>query len=384
MNAKSIIMALVLMLTMSTTLFAQTSFGKYPYSTMKKVFYLLLLAALTVSCNSPFMRSQASEDSLFPIKEFSELTPEQIYPDIMLKNPAGLLLVRNWLIINDLQQDSLIFVLDMEKEGAIKRLAPVGQGPFDFLGINDMHFDGKELGIHDYRKRSYSYYSIKSDNINLDEESLTHKDSFRGMGSPFADGYIRSGTQDRNLMMQISSKGDTINYFAPYPGDTLGISQPYFIMRKGYTYITSPDKNRVVVAGNTSDWLCFFKNEKGEPKSTKEYFSFETERIFEAQYDGDRLRSFSINNSPSTLLTYRDMYATENQFYALYYGFAAESLDNPDNTCYILQFDWEGNYQKAYHLQEVISHFAVDEERGCIYATYTPKGEDPELLKYKL
>lgn len=45
---------------------------------------------------------------------------------------------------------------------------------------------------------------------------------------------------------------------------------------------------------------------------------------------------------------------------------------------------WANNYQKAYHLQEVISHIAVDEKRNCIYATYTPKGEDPMLLKYDI
>ena len=45
---------------------------------------------------------------------------------------------------------------------------------------------------------------------------------------------------------------------------------------------------------------------------------------------------------------------------------------------------WDSNYQKAYHLKEVISHIAVDEKRNCIYATYTPKGEDPMLLKYDI
>lgn len=116
------------------------------------------------------------------------------------------------------------------------------------------------------------------------------------------------------------------------------------------------------------------------------YFSYDTFTIVSDDpfNSGSSGRVLGPKHSTKTIASYQDLYATEQHLYALYYGFPELDKDNPNNTCYILQFDWEGNYQKAYHLQEVINRFAVDEQRNCIYATYTAKGEDPVLLKYEL
>jgi len=360
---------------------------------MNKRTYLIggLMAALLGL--SACKKSMVNEDgSLFPLKEYTELTGEQICPDVLMKTPDDLLIAGDWLLINDRQTDSLLHAINLNNLDNYKRLAPVGQGPYDFVSIMDMHYDGQELGIYDSMGKTYSYFKVDKGDIKLDETTFTHRDKFEkssnitisGSYSPFGDNYVTVGLEGTNALIVKDKTGEVVSSFAPYPGDTLGISDPLtFMLKRVWFCTTNPKKDIAVAAGSTSDWLAFYKLGAQGPEKIKEYYTFETEREADVRYnDKHQLISLSLDNGDA-IDTFSDLKPTENHLYVQYRGFRLDD-DNPDNPCYVLQFDWEGNLLKAYKFHELIGAFDVDEKRGYLYAHYTPDGEDPQLWRYKL
>ena len=239
-----------------------------------------------------------------------------------------------------------------------------------------MHTNGKELAIMDL---SNSYYEIKGNEITLDEKSFIRRDKVQGvLISPFGEGYVVNAINGNKMLAYLNAKGDTISSFCEYPGDTLGINDHrFFPIRKFYSFTTSPNKNSIAVYGGYSDWLAFYTLTSDGIKKEKEYFSFETEFTIDT-----KAVPMLIGPNEKTTTTYKDLYATDSHLYALFDGcLTKETTPHPT---YILQFSWDGRFQKCYRLGENVNHFAVDEERSCIYATYTAIGEDPVLMKYNI
>ena len=314
-----------------------------------------------------------------PPQRFTQLQGEIQYSDeLMLKSPSQMIILMNHLLINDYQNDSILYSISLDNTGDIKRLAPVGQGPFDFNRIRNMHSNGKELTIMDL---SNSYFEIKDNEIALDEKSFIRRDKVQGvLISPFGDGYVINAINGNRMLAYLNTEGDTISFFCEYPGDTLGIyDNRFFPIRKFYNFITSPNKKNLVVYGGYSDWLAFYTLTSDGIKKEKEYFSFETEFVIDM-----KAVPMQIGPNEKTTTTYKDLYATDSHLYALYDGYLTKETENIPHPTYIIQFSWRGDFQKAYRIKENVTHIAVDEQRSCIYATYTPKGEDPVLLKYEI
>jgi hypothetical protein len=286
-------------------------------------------------------------------------------------------------------------------------IAPVGTGPHDFYDIQNLLFLSKDslLAIYDMNYRKYSYYKVDKKQILIGKSNYQGSDYLKIRETnnnpvPFNDYYIMSMAKERKVLALVDRNMNVTEYFGEYPGEYPGEIDISFSLDQEFPFsesdlfklshyqliTTNPKQDRIVVSGKWSDWLAFFKKEGNEMKQITSYFSYDTfTKVSDDPFNsGIRGRVIGPKHSTKTIASYQDLYATERYLYALYYGFPELDKDNPNNSCYILQFDWDGNYQKAYHLQEVISHFAVDEQRNCIYATYTPKGEDPMLLKYKL
>lgn len=314
-----------------------------------------------------------------PPQRFTQLQGEIQYSDeLMLKSPSQMIILMNHLLINDYQNDSILYSISLDNTGDIKRLAPVGQGPFDFNRIRNMHSNGKELTIMDL---SNSYFEIKDNEIALDEKSFIRRDKVQGvLISPFGDGYVINAINGNRMLAYLNTEGDTISFFCEYPGDTLGIyDNRFFPIRKFYNFITSPNKKNLVVYGGYSDWLAFYTLTSDGIKKEKEYFSFETEFVIDM-----KAVPMQIGPNEKTTTTYKDLYATDSHLYALYDGYLTKETENIPHPTYIIQFSWRGDFQKAYRIKENVTHIAVDEQRNCIYATYTAKGEDPILLRYDM
>lgn len=354
--------------------------------TIKLCACALALTALT-ACGGA---NENVSDSLFPIKDYTELQGEQISEDILMKQPRTLLIVEDKLLINDRQADSLMHVVDLKDTDRFWRIAPSGQGPNDFLYLGNLQYDGNELMVSDFQRGKFLYYRIEGGDIALDEAHLTHHDDFRTSGNvkAFGKGYVNSIPYEDKAMTLLDTEGKAVGGFAEYPGDTIGYHKDNnisFTLRKGWNAEISPRRDKLVISGTTSDWLAFYRlNAAGEPEKVKEYFSFETERDFIAEYNGDQLTMFGVDSNDKTMITFDASYATDDHYYVTYKGKLAKEEAKPSDTCYLLQFSWDGKLQKAYLLHEMIGTFAVDEEHHTLYAIYTPQGEDPMLWRYSL
>lgn len=348
---------------------------------------LFSVIALLTACGGT---ESGNEVSLFPIKNYTEIQGEQICADILLKQPHSLLIVEDKLLINDRQVDSLMHMVDLKDNERFWRIAPVGQGPNDFLYLGNMQYDGKELMINDIQKGKFLYYNIEHGDILLDEAHLTHQDEFRLSGNvlAFGSGYVNGMPHGDKRLTLLDKEGKTTGEFGVYPGDTVGLHKDQdlsFTLRKPISLVVSPQRDKLAVTGITSDWLAFYHlNASGEPELVKQYYTFETENEFIAEYNGDQLAMFSVDKNDRTMETFGAIYSTNSYFYTIYKGKLMKEEPKPDDTCYLLQLTWDGKLQYAYLLHEMIDAFAVDEQRNCIYATYTAKDEDPVLLKYEL
>ena len=301
-----------------------------------------------------------------------------------------MLVIEKELLIADYQKDSLLHVVNIDNLKDTYRIAPYGAGPHDFNTIVHLQYldEDKLIAIYDRLASAMSYYQIADNKVELDKNTFVKKDRVKtlfGNLIPFGDNYATDGVFDNKMFKITNTTSDTLETFGEYPGDTTGISNPtdFYIQKLYKSIISNPQKDRMASAAERSDWLVFYKIDSKGILKLKEYFSYDCIADVKHLTVNNATATYSEPNE-RTIASYQDLYATEQHLYALYYGFPELDKDNPDNTCYILQFDWEGNYQKAYHLQEVINRFAVDEQRNCIYATYTAKGEDPVLLKYEI
>ena len=375
---------------------------------MRKTSYLIALLLLFISaCYNSANKTCENNGILSQTEDYNEILGEPVNSDIIIKSPTKLLIIGNYLLIAQFRQDSLIQVVDLRMKEEPYMIAPKGAGPHDFYDIKNLVFLSNDslLGIYDVNFRKYAYYYVKGDKLVLDATTFDRSDylnpkEFNCNPTPFGDYFVMSMCQDADVLALCDKELNVINYFGRYPGAYPGendINPAHFadfsfsdsdlFKLSHYQHIiTNPQQDRVAVAGMWSDWLAFFKQEADTMKQTASFFSYDSFTIVSDDpfNSGSSGRVLGPKHSTKTIASYQDLYATERHLYALYYGFPELDKDNPENTGYILQFDWDGNYQKAYHLKEVINRFAVDEERNCIYATYTPKGEDPVLLKYDL
>lgn len=351
--------------------------------------------------------NEDSTSSLFPLKDYQEVQAVQVFPDIIMRSPVNLLVINDNLLIAQVRNDSLIQVIDLNDKTLPYMIAGKGAGPDEFYEIYNLLYFPKDsmLAIYDRNYRSYSYYKVNKNNIETQKSSFIRKDFLKqtrinSYATPLGEGYLFYEVNDGKMFSFKNKEQEVLKNFGEYPGKYPGTysekpnwdgsnheftNDDIFSLTHAHRLTSSPDMSHAVVAGIKSDWLAFFKEEKGEVSLLKQFFSHDTYNIASTDpFNTGHHTIFGAKSTEKTLLTYAFLYPTEKYCYALYYGFPELDKDNPDNTCYILQFDWEGNYQKAYHLQEVINRFAVDEQRNCIYATYTAKGEDPVLLKYEI
>ena len=339
-----------------------------------------MMVALLTACSGT---ENGNEESLFPIKDYTELQGEEICKDeVFLKVPIHLYVINGNLFIYDHQKDSLFYRIKLNNLHDIKRLGPVGQGPHDFIRIMPMYFDGHELGVYDFGKTAYQVYQMSGDDIVLDESTFLRSVGIKTISAcaePLGDYYAINHPSDGKPITLISAQNDTIGSFGEYPGDTLGITQPStFVMRKFYTCKANPQRNRLAVAGATSDWLAFYAmGSNGEMEKTKEYYSFETEMFFD-DYGGT---AFDFHRLDNTVDTFHSLYATDQHLFASCEGTAQTGTQTP---YYIFQFDWEGSLQHTYLIPEPHTCFAVDESSGYIYTTATVDGQDPCLMRYKM
>ena len=365
---------------------------------------LVAVLVLWSACNGS---KEQDNRGLFPLKDYTELQAEEVFPDLIMKTPVKMLIIGDKLLIAQFRQDSLIQVVDLGMKEEPYMIAPKGAGPHDFYDIQNMLYLSEDslLAIYDMNYRKYTYYNIKDSHIYLNDMNFAESDYLRTKEGnchpvPFGDYYILSMADEGKVLTLNDKELKVVEYFGDYPGSYPGemdfdpkkttsftfSDSELFKLSHYQQIISNPQQDRVVVAGLWSDWLAFFKKGGKAMEQTAAYYSYDTfTKVSDDPFNtGSKGGALGPKHSKKTIASYQDLYATEDYFYALYYGFPELDKDNPAHTCYILQFSWDGDFLKAYHLQEVISHFAVDEEQNCIYATYTAKGEDPVLLKYDL
>lgn len=341
----------------------------------------------------------------FSLENSLDLKAVHICQNIIIKSPIKLVLANNNLLIAQFRHDSLISVINLDDENNNYMTAPKGIGPHDFYDLQNLIVMPKDsiIAIHDRNYRKYSYYKINNDSVLLSDKTFIKNDFLKEKEMntfpiPFDGDYVRYSINGRRMFTLNDKDLNILEAFGDYPGDYPGniiINKDHFpdfplsesdLFKLGHInrIISNPQQNILVAAGVWNDWLIFYKKNLNKMVLIKEYYTHDTFTIVTEDPLGTGGKTIGPKFTEQTIASYQDLYATEQHLYALYYGFPELDKGNPDNTCYILQFDWDGNYQKAYHLQEVISHFAVDEERDCIYATYTAKGEDPVLLRYDM
>lgn len=359
------------------------------HSTMPSLLIAAVVAMVMPSCShSPKMMSPISQK-----EKISELSDgEALSISYAPLNPQNIMVVGKDLLLFEPTDSSFFVKVDMAGAAPTAYVAKRGMGPMEFLDVSGSVYNPQSSSFFlfsQFARRAF-YFDVLRDGLDLTDATLTKTVgiTLNPVYSlvPLSDGRIVTNTvaADGKMFGVIDDSCRYVATFGDYPGDKTGLSENSnaFFMGHQTEIAVNPSGNRIVAAGVFSDWLAFYAVSGDQVKLCREYFTEESDVEVRTANGG----GISMRYLPTTKTYYSNLVATEDYLYAVYRGYAAESMGEIKSTRHLLQFDWNGDFIKGYILEPQINLVTVTpDDRYLIAVTHTGDDDEPSVvMRYPL
>lgn len=308
-----------------------------------------------------------------------------VVPDIFVGIPRDLYIVENNLLILDTYEGKQLTVVDLQNLSNIKRIGNRGEGPNEFLRISNLSYNSqnKILHVFDEYARRQSSYNVKDRKVifndaNLKKKTLLTNTTYSVI--PLGSCYVANGNFNGKQFALLNERAEIIEEFGVFPGnkDAINTGLAYFLLNQN-RLVVHPQETHFAAAGFMNDQLVFYKKEGNSVKKLKEYFNFDAEATPSVRNQG-KGKLYGCSENENTMRAYTDVYATNDYLYVLYLGLSNADLKKGNHPCYILKFDWKGNFIGGYKSGILLMAFAVDEVNKKIYAVTRPSDDNESML----
>ena len=358
----------------------------YIFFTLKiphmKLFFISLVLFF-VSCNhdvSNYMGKNITKNLENNTLEFENLNSEVLSINLdSIVLPLNEVLLKDYLIIADVQADKTIHILDIKKQEYLGSFIQKGEGggeistPWSITDIGN-----NSILIYDATLRksvSFSIDSLLKGKYNY-QETVIEESAFFGLGSVHLSNntfFYTMETSGRNRVYTKTGIEKVKGY-----GTLLKLEKDYggAIAAQLSTSIMKKKGENMVFAYQHVPLIEFFNIKKNK------WTSILGPEVFDPIYSADLMEDgvYAFTITRKTLAGYSSVCITEKNVYALFSGeVIVDGFYNCGNKVYV--FDLDGNIQKKYLLDEKVTSISVKNDS----IMYAMKVEiKPELLSYKL
>lgn len=240
------------------------------------------------------------------------------FGDSILGAPSALALSDSILAIVDTQSDSLIHIVNVEKQKYIRKVGVLGQGPTEFTMITSLNTSGNgSFGLYDPNKRTFYNMACRIDTVSFSPlfriDSLMHYEV-----RPLANRlYLTTGIYEANRYCLVNSQGKIEKTFGEWPyRDEKEKNVSGRVKAQAYMggITVNPSGTKFLSYVATADILSFYQLEKGEAHLVKESCLTYLDYAY-----SDNSNSFR-GTSREAPLTYLAATSTEKYVYLLYSG----------------------------------------------------------------
>ncbi|WP_321481214.1 BF3164 family lipoprotein [uncultured Bacteroides sp.] len=322
---------------------------------MKKIIYLSLL--LFISCSS--------KDNKLIDKQ--HLTFKQINSNLILGRTDALMKKDSLLFLASHGTDSLLFVVNLI-DGSFVEKCQKGQGPNEYLSIDNFGNVSNLLGFYDRHLRSYNniLFDDKTKDITF-KKSIKLDSAYYHVVPTAFDYFVGIGPYRKGLFKTINLNGKVMGTFFEQPyRDADERKTPELARAMAYQgrLTTSPDGKRMAHAIFMSQIISFYKLAPHDVDLIKSCADDYPEYQPELGQD-----SYASAMKRSNKLGYMDVFATKQYVYALLSGRSTEEyalsafLGNR-----ILVYTWEGELVKELVSDIDLQAICVSSDDKTLYA----------------
>ena len=343
-----------------------------------RILILLMLALAVVSCG----QSNNKKVDLEKIAQFGDLT-EIDSLSLFLGLPTTIKLFDNKLFIVDMfDEEKMVKIYDLEKKETLLSFAKKGEGPYEYLHVNDVDIykdsEGRvKINIFDpvsAKLGVYDYDSLLTMNNNYLPKMILsiNKDIRFHEILKINEGYLATGLTTEGKYTFLSDSLKITGYFGKYrPKPQAGISDMSHIIANYGKSVLSCNRDLLIeIIYNASVLSCYDVKKTG---MTQRWESV----IHELDYrmDGTSI----INKAP---MGYLSAYIGEDKIYALYSGEADDMDAVATYGKEIHVYSNTGNLIGRYSISKSAFTFCIDEKTNKMYVlSHVP---EPNITVYDM
>lgn len=347
---------------------------------VKKNACLLLFVLLLISCNNRVAKN-----------EVISVQSELIIPDSMLRKPTTLCLADDYLLVCNMDADTIIDVFNFEGKH-INSFLPKGQGPEDGLFVVHLQYDKKNECIYapDVRKSClfrFSNIAYKPHVEKIFKYKCELNDSVYLLNwyGKLANGDIIAGNASGGGMLsRFSGDGKFMEYYVDFPDKKL-LDEKLTDYANGSLYVpvasVSPDGDKVAFVYDNADIVTIATLNSNNQIETKSIRNALPNDVLAVQF-GEKTVVGSITGK--TIIYYESVTTSQDYIYALYMGRPYDDIAKTGyNSTIVKVYNWDGQLCKELSLDKNVNDIKVTPDDQFLYAI--EESEDGyNVLKYKI
>jgi len=358
--------------------------GSIRGSSWIRVVLVLWLVSLTASCEPSRARIIREASKLAPGVDHSEIPVVPLSSSVFSKEegfawPWQTLSVGDKVVIADRPwMEGAIHILAAEDGTLLNTFGRRGEGPGEYVAYPNL-LQSLDCGPGQFWAFDGSLRRLTR--IDLSEPLMEEFDRKEIVRVPLTESIRHAGFLNDSLVVFTGGiedgrvalwnrANDSVMAVGPLPPSDPEI--PSLVVQDAYKgpLAVRPDGDAFVVAAERGTRIDLFSTQGGWTGVAEVPFHWKPDYSMKA--NGDYLYAEEGLRNRSG---YVDLAVTENRIFALFSGRSEFwHRGEMDLAEYIHEFDWEGNFIRAYQLDRAVEHIEVDVLRGRILATV----QDPE------
>ncbi len=337
---------------------------------------IYLISLFFIACSNKTNNEKFLEN--FDNIQLMEAKPKAFESD-KLGRPYLMDFYKNKLVFIEYGTEYLMNIFNATTGKWEQNMAPLGQGPNEFLWITSVGTDHERFMTYDGNLKRINYFEMSEDSI-LPCKKETYIQTSPEFITAFKvflltkNKHIASGIIKDAHWAIIDSTGNMTKKFDSYPVD------PHFpglltdddiAMAYQGTFTTNPSQTKAMYTYSNGIILRFCSIEESGYLTRNKELIYEYPRFKENSTEKIKSVVFSENN----LNSFISIKSTENYCFLLYSGLTALEASKEKGAWHtgnkLLIFDWDGNPVKAIYLPLRYSMFAVNAQERLVYLLTT-------------